>query len=93
MCGDTLFYTGSTYEGLPVWYTTEPFSGRFRRAVERNTLPTWDPCLFLDDDSKLYEYDGSSNEYPLKAGQASRGDFRPRSKIHEVVATHHKPVA
>ncbi len=26
--GDTLFYTGSTYEGLPIWYSTNPKSGR-----------------------------------------------------------------
>ena len=50
--GDTLFYTGSTYEGLPVWYSTDPKSGKFRRAVDRNALPSWDPCLFLDDDGK-----------------------------------------
>ena len=83
--GDTLFYTGSTYEGLPVWYSTDPKSGRFKRAVERNTLPSWDPCLFLDDDGKLYLYYGSSNEYPLKAVQVSRDDFHPISKIHDVM--------
>ena len=86
--GDTLFYTGSTYEGLPVWYSTNPYNGRFRRAVTKNTLPTWDPCLFLDDDGKLYEYYGSSNEYPLKAVQISRVDFRPISKIQDVVMLH-----
>jgi len=26
--GDTLFYTGSTYEGLPVWYSLHPETGR-----------------------------------------------------------------
>lgn len=83
--GDTLFYTGSTYRGLPVWYTTDPKSGRFRRAVDRNTLPSWDPCLFLDDDGKLYLYYGSSNEYPLKAVQLSRDTFMPISKIHDVL--------
>ncbi len=83
--GDTLFYTGSTYEGLPVWYSTDPKSGRFRRAIERNTLPSWDPYLFLDDDGRLYLYYGSSNEYPLKAVEVSRDDFRPVSKIHDVV--------
>lgn len=83
--GDTLFYTGSTYEGLPVWYTTDPYNGRFLRAIERNKLPTWDPCLFLDDDGRLYEYYGSSNEFPLKAVEISRDDFRPISKIHDVV--------
>lgn len=83
--GDTLFYTGSTYEGLPVWYSTSPKSGRFKRAVERNTLPSWDPCLFLDDDGKLYLYYGSSNEYPLKGVQVSRDDFRPVSKIYDIM--------
>lgn len=86
--GDTLFYTGSTYRGLPVWYTTDPKSGRFRRAVDRNTLPSWDPCLFLDDDGKLYLYYGSSNEYPLKAVQLSRDTFMPISKIHDVLMLH-----
>ena len=83
--GDTLFYTGSTYEGLPVWYSTSPKSGHFKRAIERNTLPSWDPCLFLDDDGKLYLYYGSSNEYPLKGVQVSRDDFRPVSKIYDIM--------
>ena len=83
--GDTLFYTGSTYEGLPVWYSASPKSGRFKRAIERNTLPSWDPCLFLDDDGKLYLYYGSSNEYPLKGVQVSRDDFRPVSKIYDIM--------
>lgn len=83
--GDTLFYTGSTYEGLPIWYSTNPYSGRWKRAIERNTLPSWDPCLFLDDDGKLYLYYGSSNEYPLKAVEISREDFSPISKIYDVV--------
>lgn len=83
---DTLFYTGSTYEGLPVWYSSDPKSGKFKRAIERNVLPSWDPCLFLDDDGKLYLYYGSSNEYPLKAVEIDRNDFYPISKIHDVIA-------
>ena len=86
--GDTLFYTGSTYEGLPIWYSTNPKSGRWRRAVERNTLPTWDPYVFLDDDGRLYEYYGSSNEYPLKGVEISREDFTPISKIYDLVRLH-----
>lgn len=88
--GDTLFYTGSTYNGLPIWYSTDYKSGRFRRAIECNTLPTWDPYVFLDDDGKLYEYYGSSNEYPLKGVQISREDFTPISKIHDIMLLHPK---
>lgn len=83
--GDTLFYTGSTYEGLAVWYSTNPKSGRFKRAIEKNVLPSWDPCLFLDDDGRLYLYYGSSNEYPLKGVELDRNDFYPISKIHDIM--------
>ncbi len=86
--GDTLYYTGSTYEGLPIWYSTTPKNGRWRRAVERNTLPTWDPYVFLDDDGRLYEYYGSSNEYPVKGVEISREDFTPISKLHDLVLLH-----
>lgn len=88
--GDTLFYTGSTYEGLPIWYSTHPETGRWKQAVCRNTLPSWDPCLFLDDDGRLYLYYGSSNEYPLKAVELNRNTFAPISKIHDVMALHPK---
>ncbi|HEY9551116.1 MAG TPA: family 43 glycosylhydrolase [Prevotella sp.] len=84
--GDTLFYTGSTYEGLPIWYSQHPETGRWKQAVGRNTLPSWDPALFLDDDGKLYLYYGSSNEYPLKGVELSRTTFAPVSKIHNVLA-------
>lgn len=86
--GDTLFYTGSTYEGLPVWYTTDPWSGRWRQAITTGTLPWWDPYLFLDDDGRLYLYYGSSNEYPLKGVEVSRDGFSPLGKIVDLVRLH-----
>lgn len=88
--GDTLYYVGCTYEGLPVWYTTDPHSNRWRRAIERDVLPWWDPYFFLDDDGRLYAYYGSSNEYPLKGVEVSRQDFYPISKIHDVLRLHPK---
>lgn len=39
----------------------------------------------MDDDGKLYLYYGSSNEYPLKGVQVSRNDFRPVSKIYDIM--------
>ncbi|GHV20836.1 endo-1,4-beta-xylanase [Clostridia bacterium] len=86
--GDTLFYTGSTYKGLPVWYSTDPKSGVFKRLIDRNTLPTWDPGFLLDDDGRLYEYYGSSNEYPLKGVEISRDAFYPVSKITDIMELH-----
>jgi hypothetical protein len=86
--GDTLFYTGSTYRGLPVWYSTSPQTGVFKRMTERNVLPTWDPAFFLDDDGRLYQYYGSSNEYPLKGVEISRDDFHPVGKIADIMMLH-----
>ena len=88
--GDTLFYTGSTYYGLPVWYTDQPKSGKFKKVMDCGVLPWWDPYLFLDDDGRLYLYYGSSNEYPLKAVELSRDSFYPISKIHDVMMLHPK---
>ncbi len=67
-----------------MWYTTKARSSSFKRAIEKNVLPSWDPCLFLDDDGRLYLYYGSSNENPIKAVQLDRNDFYPISKIHDV---------
>lgn len=88
--GDTLFYVGCTYEGLPVWYTTEPKSGRFKRYVEKAVLPAWDPYIFRDDDGRLYLYYGSSNEYPVKGVEIDTRDFYPISKIKNVLLLHPK---
>jgi hypothetical protein len=88
--GDTLFYTGSTYKGLPAWYSTDPKSGRFKRKIESVSLPFWDPGFLLDDDGRLYIYYGSSNEYPMKAVQLNRGNFFPESKIVNTVELHPK---
>jgi len=83
--GDTLFYTGSTYHGLPVWYSTNPKSGVFKRKTDKTILPTWDPAFLLDDDGRLYEYYGSSNDYPLKGVEISRDNFYPIGKVHEIM--------
>lgn len=88
--GDTLFYVGCTYEGLPVWYTTNPKSGRFMRYIEKTVLPAWDPYIFKDDDGVLYLYYGSSNEYSLKAVKIDTRDFYPIGKIKDILMLHPK---
>ncbi|MDD6209536.1 MAG: discoidin domain-containing protein [Bacteroidales bacterium] len=83
--GDTLFYTGSTYEGLPIWYSTNPKSGKFKRYVEKTILPSWDPGFLYDNDNRLYLYYGSSNEYALKGVEVNPNNMLPISKIHEIM--------
>lgn len=75
--GDTLFLMGSTYESLPIWYTTNPKSGRWKRYVDSTRLPAWDPGLFLDDDRRLYLYYGSSGTLPDKGVELDPKTFLP----------------
>ena len=86
--GDTLIMLGSTYSNLPVWYTTDPKSGRWKHLTETALLPHWDPSLFLDDDGKIYLYYGSSNEFPLKGVEYDRSTFRPKSIIKDLLSLH-----
>jgi hypothetical protein len=86
--GDTLLMIGSTYEDLPVWYSTHPKHERWKHLCETALLPHWDPDLFLDDDGRLYLYYGSSNEYPLMGVEYNRSSFRPESLIYNTLSLH-----
>ncbi|NJK96751.1 MAG: family 43 glycosylhydrolase [Bacteroidales bacterium] len=74
---DTLFLMGSTYESLPVWFTTNPKSGRWQRLVDSTRLPAWDPGLLYDDDKRLYLYYGSSGTLPTKGVELDPKTFLP----------------
>ncbi|MBB3186610.1 family 43 glycosylhydrolase [Microbacter margulisiae] len=86
--GDTLLMIGSTYDNLPVWYSTHPKDERWKHLCETALLPHWDPDLFLDTDGKLYLYYGSSNEYPLMGVEYNRSTFRPESIIYNTISLH-----
>lgn len=82
--GDTIMMIGSTYKELPVWYTTNPKEGRWKRLTETAILPHWDPDLFLNNDGRLYLYYGSSNDFPIKVAEYDRSTFRPKSVVHDL---------
>lgn len=86
--GDTMLMMGSTYRHLPVWYTTDPKSGRWKHLTETAVLPHWDPSLFLNDDGKMYLYYGSSNQFPIKGVEYNRNTFRPNGIIKDLIYLH-----
>ncbi len=75
--GDTMVLMGSTYESLPIWFTTQPKAGRWQHLTDASRLPAWDPGLFLDDDNRLYLYYGSSGYLPVKGVELDRKTFLP----------------
>jgi xylan 1,4-beta-xylosidase len=76
--GDTMLVFGSTYtKNFPIWMSTNPKGNQWKEAVDSFEIGGWDPAHFLDDDGRLYMYNGSSNRYPLYGIEIDRKTFKP----------------
>lgn len=83
--GDTMLVFGSTYStNFPIWMSTNPKGNEWKEAVDSFEIGGWDPDLFLDDDGKLYMYNGSSNRYPLYGIELDRKTFAPKGTRKEM---------
>ncbi|WP_285059928.1 family 43 glycosylhydrolase [Pedobacter ginsengisoli] len=76
--GDTMLVFGSTYsKNFPIWMSTDPKKNEWKEVVHEFEIGGWDPAHFVDDDGKLYMYNGSSNVYPLYGIELNRKTFAP----------------
>jgi hypothetical protein len=76
--GDTLLVFGSTYStNFPIWMSIDPKANDWKEAIGALTIGGWDPDFFVDDNGKLYMYNGSSNSYPLYGIEINRKTFSP----------------
>lgn len=83
--GDTLLVFGSTYStNFPIWMSTDPKADRWKEAVDSFRVGGWDPDFFVDDDGKLYMYNGSSNRYPIYGVEINRKTFQPMAARKEM---------
>lgn len=84
--GDSLMVFGSTYSNLfPIWYSTDPKNNVWDKAIEKLEIGGWDPAFFIDDDQRLYMYNGSSNTYPLYGIELDRATFAPKGTRKELL--------
>jgi xylan 1,4-beta-xylosidase len=76
--GDTLLAFGSTYsKNFPIWMSTNPKANQWKEAVDSFDIGGWDPDFFVDDNGRLYMYNGSSNSYPIYGIEVNRKTFQP----------------
>lgn len=76
--GDTMLVFGSTYsKNFPIWMSTDPKKDSWKETVHEFEIGGWDPAHFVDEDGKLYMYNGSSNQYPLYGIELNRKTFVP----------------
>ncbi|HMI02852.1 MAG TPA: family 43 glycosylhydrolase [Pedobacter sp.] len=84
--GDTMLVFGSTYsKNFPIWMSTDPKKNEWKEVVHEFEIGGWDPAHFVDDDGKLYMYNGSSNVYPLYGVEMNRKTFEPIGNRKELL--------
>ncbi len=84
--GDTMLVFGSTYSAnFPIWMSTNPKEDAWKEVVDSFAIGGWDPAFFVDDNGKLYMYNGSSNAYPLYGIGIDRKTFEPYGTRREVL--------
>lgn len=84
--GDTMLVFGSTYStNFPIWMSTDPKSNQWKEAVDSFAIGGWDPDFFLDNDKRLYMYNGSSNSYPIYGIEINRKTLTPRGTRKELL--------
>ncbi len=84
--GDTMLVFGSTYtSSFPIWMSTDPKAGVWSEAIDSLEIGGWDPAFFVDDDAKLYMYNGSSNHFPLYGIRLDRKTFKPYGTRKEML--------
>jgi len=84
--GDTMLVFGSTYSSsFPIWMSTNPKGNEWKHAIDSLIIGGWDPSFFVDDNGKLYMYNGSSNQFPIYGVELNRNTFQPMAARKELL--------
>lgn len=73
---DGKLYLAASEHARKIWVTDDPATGVWREAADISGYE--DPCLFLNDDGRLYMYEGSSGTKPLRVLELDRTTFQPK---------------
>ena len=85
---DTLFFMASGSAPVKIYKTSKPKSGKWEVAKADFPIGMTDPCLFLDDDLRLYFYYGCSNIKPIYGIELDSKNFNPIGKPVECFNSH-----
>jgi len=84
--GDTMLVFGSTYTTkFPIWMSLNPKANEWKPVVDSFMIGGWDPDFFVDDDGRVYQYNGSSNKYPIYGVEIDRQTFQPKRARKELL--------
>jgi hypothetical protein len=81
--GDYVYFCASNWEHDRFYRTKDLFSDTFEQF--ESAFPFWDPCLFADDDGRLYFYWGSGAATPIYGIELSSKDLQPVGEKKELI--------
>jgi len=84
---DTLYFMASADKPV-IYKTADPKSGKWQVVNPAFPIGMIDPCLFVDDDGRLYFYYGCSNVNPIYAVELDPKSFNPIGKPKELFNSH-----
>ena len=84
---DTLYFIASSDKPV-IYKTADPKSGKWQVVNSSFPIGMIDPCLFVDDDGRLYFYYGCSNINPIYAVELDPKTFNPIGKPKELFNSH-----
>jgi xylan 1,4-beta-xylosidase len=83
---DTMLVFGSTYTSkFPIWISVDPKANIWEPVVDSFLIGGWDPAFFVDDDGKLYQYNGSSNQLPIYGVEVDRKAFQAKGERKQLL--------
>ncbi|MFD2719634.1 family 43 glycosylhydrolase [Hymenobacter monticola] len=87
---DSLFFMATNWgrNNKSIFKTADPESGKWQVAVQTFPKNLSDPDLFLDDNGKLYLYDGTSNETPIAGTELNSKTLLPVGQSVVTVSGH-----
>ena len=84
---DTLYFMASADKPV-IYKTADPKSGKWLVANPAFPIGMIDPCLFVDNDNRLYFYYGCSNVNPIYAVELDPKTFNPIGKPKVLINSH-----
>lgn len=84
---DTVYFMASSDHPV-IYKTADPKSGKWQVVNPAFPIGMIDPCLFFDDDGRLYFFYGCSNKNPIYGVELDPKTFNPIGKPKELFNSH-----
>ena len=84
---DTMYFMAS-FGSPSIFRSADPKSGKWEEIRDNFPYGQMDPCLFVDDNKRMYLYYGCSDKSPIYGIEINTKNFNPKGKPKELIDSH-----